>query len=91
MFCSYRQACESEFQMNTAIFKITNARNMSTRIATQNQCQQKCKETRCNQCNFYAITVTSKFGIPSSSAKQYHANVHRTQLSHTDSNEVYVH
>ena len=37
MFCSYRQACESEFQTNTAIFKITNARNMSTHIETQNQ------------------------------------------------------
>ena len=39
MFCSYRQACESEFQTNTAILKITNARNMSTRIETQNQWQ----------------------------------------------------
>ena len=66
MFRSYRQACESELQTNTAIFQIMNARNMSTRIETQNQCQQKCKDMRCNQCNFYAITVTSKFGIPSS-------------------------
>ena len=68
MFCSYRQACESEFQPNTAIFKITNARNMSKLIETQDQCQQKCEETRCNQCDFYAITVTNKFGISSSSA-----------------------
>ena len=90
MFCSYRQECESEFQTNTAIFKITNARNMSSLIETQNQCQQKCEETRCNQCNLYAITVTSKFGIPSSSAK-CNTNVHRTQLSRIDNNEVYVH
>ena len=89
MFCSYRQECESEFQTNTTTFKITNARNMSTQIETQNQCQQKCKETRCNQCNLYAIMVTSKFGIPSSA--KCNTNVHRMQLSHTDNNEVYIH
>ena len=90
MFCSYRQECESEFQTNTTTFKITNARNMSTLIKTQNQCEQKCEETKCNQCVLYAITITSKFGTLSSSAK-CNANVHRTQLSSTDNNEVYIH
>ena len=69
MFCSYRQESESEFQTNTTTFKITNGRNMSTRIETQNHCQQKCEETKCNHCVLYAITITSKFGILSSSAK----------------------
>ena len=90
MFCSYRQESKSEFQPNTTIFKITNARNMSTRIEMQNHCQQKCEETKCNQCVLYAITITSKFGIVSSSAK-LNKNVHRTQLSSTDNNEVYIH
>ena len=61
VFCSYWQECESEFQTNTTTFKITNARNMSKLIETQNQCQQKCKETICNQCVLYEITITSKF------------------------------
>ena len=90
MFYSYRQQCESEFQTNTTTFKITKARKMYTLIETQNQCQQKCEETKCNQCELYAITVASKFGILSSSAK-CNAKVHRTQLSRTDNNEVYIH
>ena len=92
MLCSYRQGqeCESGFQMNTTTFKITNARNLCTMIETPNQCQQKCEETKCSQCILYAITITSKFGILSSSAK-CNANVHRTQLSSTDNNEVYIH
>ena len=90
MFCSYRQESESGFQTNTTTFKITNARNMSTLIEMRNQCQQKCEETKCNQCVLYAITVTSKFGIISSSAK-CNANVHRMQLSSTNNNEVYIH
>ena len=52
--------------------------------------QQKCEETKCNQCILYAKTITSKFTILSSSAK-CNANVHRTQLSSTDNNEVYIH
>ena len=90
MFRSYRQECESGFQTNTTTLKITNARNMSTPIETQNQCKQKWEETKCNQCVLYAITITSKFGILSSSAK-CNANVHRTQLSSADNNEVYIH
>ena len=90
MFCSYRQENESGFQKNTTSFKITNARNMSPLIETQNQGQQKCKETKCNQCVLYAITITSKFGILSSSAK-CNVNVHRMQSSSTDNDEVYIH
>ena len=70
MFCSYRQDSESGFQANTTTFKITNARNISTLIETQNRCQQKCEETKMQSvCFIYAITVTRKFGITSSSAK----------------------
>ena len=62
---------------------------MSTLIETQNQGQHKWEETKCYQYVSYAITI-SKFGILSSSAK-CNANVHRTQLSSTDNNEVYIH
>ena len=63
---------------------------LSTLIETQNQGQQKCEETKCNQCVLYAITIASKFGIRASSAK-CNSNVHRMQLSSTDNNEVYIH
>ena len=44
---------------------------------------------RANLCNFYATLVTSKFGIPSLAAR-CSANMHRTKLSRTNSNEIYI-
>ena len=44
---------------------------------------------RTNQCNFYAISITSKFGIPSLAAR-CSANMHRTQLPRTNSNKIYI-
>ena len=65
----------------------------SARIMTKinvNRNAKKRHSNRTNQCNDYATSVTNKVGKPSSSAK-YSANMHRTQLSRTDNNEIDVH
>ena len=62
------------------VYTDRNAKWMSTEMR-RNEMQSVC---------LYAITITSKFGIQSSSAK-CNTNVHRTQLSSTDNNDVYIH
>ena len=90
MFVHNQQECESGFQTNTTTFKITNARNIVRTDKNAKSSQQKCEETKMQSVCLYAITITSKLGILSSSAK-YNANVHRTQISSTDNKEIYIH
>ena len=71
----------------------SQTQEISARAKTEinvNRNEKKQNANRTKQRNFYARSVTSKFGISSSSAK-CSANMYRTQLSRIDNNEVYIH
>ena len=63
---------------------------LSILIETQNQVNRNVKKHKMQSVCLYAITITSKLGILSSSAK-CNANIHRTQISSSDNKEIYIH
>ena len=72
--------CIQDHKRKKHIYSDRDTKSMSTETR-RNELQSVC---------LYVIMVTSKFGIPSTSAK-CNSNMYRTQLSHTDNNEVYIH